>query len=175
MNAEQRAEVNTLIRRYADGERSAFQPLFDRLWPALLAFTQRTLASQADGEDAAQQAILKVFSRIVDFDRARDGLSWALAIAAYEVLTIRKQRARRREGGEVPPTVMDAGPSQEESAMGAELRAALQDILGGLSPQDQQALAYLSGDGEPATDETGRKRRFRALERLRAAWRRAHG
>jgi RNA polymerase sigma-70 factor (ECF subfamily) len=175
MNAEQRTELNTLIRRYADGERPAFGPLFDRLWPALLAFTTRTLASRADGEDAAQQAILKVFSRIVDFDRARDGLSWALAIAACEVMTIRKQRARRREGGEVPLTTAAEAPSQEESAMRAELRAALQEVLGGLSPQDQQALAYVFGDAAPATDETGRKRRFRALERLRAAWRRAHG
>jgi RNA polymerase sigma-70 factor, ECF subfamily len=175
MNAEQRVGLNRLVRRYADGDRSAFQALFDQLWPALLAFTKRALGSQADGEDAAQQALLKVFSRIVDFDRARDGLSWALTIAAYEVMTIRKQRARRREQGEVPPTVQDHGPTQEESAMRADLRAAVQEILGGLSARDQEALGYLLNDVDPVTDETGRKRRFRALERLRAAWRRAHG
>jgi RNA polymerase sigma factor (sigma-70 family) len=175
MDAEQRGELNTLLRQYADGERAAFQPLFDRLWPALLAFTRRAQGSQADGEDAAQQALLKVFARIVDFDRERDGLSWALAIAVYETMTIRKQRARRRDAGEVPPTIQDERPNQEESAMRAELRAAVQEILGGLSPRDQEALAYLFTGAEPARDETARKRRFRALERLRAAWRRAHG
>jgi RNA polymerase sigma-70 factor (ECF subfamily) len=174
MNAEQRAELNGYIRRYADGDRSVFQQVFDLLWPSLLAFTRRTLVSQADGEDAAQQALLKVFSRVADFDRARDGLSWALSIAAYEVLTIRRQRTRRREAGEVPETRGDDRPTQEETAMGAELRRALEEIHGGLSLRDQEALAYLFTDGEPDAGETGRKRRFRALERLRAAWRKAH-
>jgi DNA-directed RNA polymerase specialized sigma24 family protein len=175
MNAERRADLNVLIRRFADGDRSAFQPLFDGLWPVLVAFTGRALPSTADAEDAAQQTVLKVFSRIVDYDRTRDGLTWVLAMAAFEVMTIRKQSARRREIATVPLDVQDVGLDQEESLMRDQVRTALREAVGELSPGDQEALAPIFGDTEPPAGETARKRRTRAIERLRAVWRKVHG
>lgn len=162
--------------QFADGERAAFQPLFDALWPILLSFASRTLEPLADAEDAAQQAMVKVFSRIADFDRARDGVSWALGIAGYEIMTARKQRARRRESGAAAlDQLRQAGADVEEAAIMDQLRQAILDLVGELPERDRAALAYaFTGDPAP-TDETSRKRRFRALERLRAAWRRAHG
>lgn len=162
--------------RFADGDRTAFQPLFDALWPVLLAFTSRSLEQAADAEDAAQQAMLKVFSRIADFDRARDGVSWALGIAGYEVMSLRKQRARRREAG---PAALDRveqeGADVEARTIAEELTQAVRDLLGELPARDGAALAYAFTGEAPPSDDTSRKRRFRALERLRAAWRRAHG
>lgn len=162
--------------QFADGERAAFQPLFDALWPVLLAFTSRTLERTADAEDSAQQAMLKVFSRIADFDRDRDGVSWALGIAGYEVMTLRKQRARRREAGAAALDRLeqqDAGI--EEGLIAAELREAVLALVGALPERDRTAFAYAFAGGSPPTDEASRKRRFRAIERLRAAWRRVHG
>ena len=162
--------------QFADGERAAFQPLFDGLWPVLLAFTSRTLERTADAEDAAQQAILKVFSRIADFDRSRDGVSWGLGIAGYEVMTVRKQRARRREAGAgALERAEQHGADVEERMIGNELRQAVAALIGELPERDRAALAYAFTGAAPPTDETSRKRWFRALERLRAAWRRAHG
>ena len=162
--------------QFADGDRAAFQPLFDALWPILLAFASRTLASAGDAEDAAQDAMLKVFSRIADFDRARDGVTWALGVTGYQVMTIRKQRARRRETGDVPlQRLPHQGASVEAVAIADELRQAVVQLVGELPERDRAALTC-AFTGEPApTDETSRKRRFRAFERLRAAWRRAHG
>ncbi|WP_433933199.1 RNA polymerase sigma factor [Sorangium cellulosum] len=176
MEAERRRELTALMIRFADGDRSAFKRLFDGLWPVLLAFTTRTLPSRADAEDAAQQALLKVFSRSVDFDRERDALSWALAITGYEVMTVRKQRQRRREAdGDELGSVQDPAPTQEEQIMADDLRAAVRAVLGELPEHDQAALAFaFTGDAAP-TDDTSRKRRLRALERLRAAWRKLHG
>lgn len=162
--------------QFADGERAAFQPLFDALWPVLLAFTSRALPQTADGEDAAQQAMLKVFSRIADFDRGRDGVSWALGIAGYEVMTARKQRARRREAGVAAlERAEHEGANVEERALADELRRSVLEIVGELAERDRAALAYAFAGEPPPTDETSRKRRFRAIERLRAAWRRANG
>ena len=162
--------------QFADGDRAAFQPLFDALWPILLSFASRTLEPLADAEDAAQQAMLKVFSRIADFDRSRDGVSWALGIAGYEVMTARKQRGRRRESGSAAlDRLQQEGADVEEVAITDQLRQAVLDLVGELPERDRAALAYaFTGDPGP-TDETSRKRRFRALDRLRAAWRRAHG
>jgi RNA polymerase sigma factor (sigma-70 family) len=176
MDAERRRQLQAWMVRFADGDRTAFQPLFDALWPILLAFTSRALAQAVDAEDAAQQAMLKVFSRISDFDRSRDGVAWSLGVAGYEVMTIRKQRARRREAGAAGLAgVAQEGANVEERAMAEELRRSVVEVVGDLPERDRAALAYAFAGEEPPTDETSRKRRFRALERLRAAWRRAHG
>jgi DNA-directed RNA polymerase specialized sigma24 family protein len=97
MTPARRREVNAAMIRFADGDRAAFRVVFDALWPVLLAFTSRVLPVRADAEDAAQRALLKLFDRIADLDRDRDGVAWAITIASYEVLTIRRTRGRRRE------------------------------------------------------------------------------
>jgi DNA-directed RNA polymerase specialized sigma24 family protein len=176
MDAQLRRQIQAWMVQFADGERAVFQPLFDALWPVLLAFTSRTLDPAADAEDAAQQAMVKVFSRIADFDRSRDGVSWVLGIAGYEILTVRKQRARRREAGPAAlERVERQGADVEERVIADELGHAVLAMVGELPERDRAALAYAFTGDVPPTDETSRKRRFRALERLRAAWRRAHG
>jgi RNA polymerase sigma-70 factor, ECF subfamily len=175
MDAERRRQIQAWMFRFAEGERAAFQPLFDALWPVMLAFTSRTLDRIADAEDAAQQAMLKVFLRIADFDRSRDGVSWALGIAGYEVMTVRKQRSRRREAVGGLDRLEQEGADVEKRMIGDELREAVLALVGELPERDRAALAYAFTGAAPPTDETSRKRRFRAIERLRAAWRRAHG
>ena len=74
------------------------------------------LGSRADAEDVAQEVFLRICSRIADFDRARDGLSLAFGIAAFEVKTQRRRRTRRRElpGGALLPALPDGAASQED-------------------------------------------------------------
>jgi len=176
MDPDRRRQIQGWMVRFADGDRGAFQPLFQALWPVVLAFAAKGLERPADAEDAAQQAMLKVFARIVDFDRSRDGLSWALGIAGFEVMTIRKQRARRHETGPaVLAGVADDGSGVEDRVSAQELGSAVIDLVGDLSERDQAALAHAFRGESPPTDERSRKQRLRALERLRAAWRKVHG
>jgi RNA polymerase sigma-70 factor (ECF subfamily) len=176
MERGRRQQIQEWIVRFADGERAAFEPLFAALWPLLLALARRGLPSEGDAEDAAQQAMLKIFGRIADFDRSRDGLAWALAVAGCEVMTVRRQRHRRREVGDAALAgVADRGESAEEGVIVDELRRAVRDLVGELPERDREALAAALAGEPPAGDERARKRRFRAIERLRAAWRRAHG
>ncbi len=173
MNPAERARLHAAIVRFADGERASFREVFDGLWPVCLSLASRSLSDPSESEDTAQRAILKVFDRIVDFDRDRDGVSWALTITAFEVLTTRKQRARRRDDtrewdGE------DLRPGADEQLVEHELLANVRALIGEMSDLDREALEAMLG-GTKATGETERKRRFRAIERLRAAWRKAHG
>src|SRR5260370_788744 len=82
--------------RLAEGDRTAFRPVFALVWPQVRAFAAR-LVGPADGEDAAQAALLKIFSRASEYDRARDALPWVLGIAAWECRTLRRRWERRRE------------------------------------------------------------------------------
>lgn len=177
MTAGQRQQIHALMVRFADGDRAAFRPLFDALWPALLAIASRGLPDRADAEDAAQRALLVVFRRIVDLDRERDGMAWAATIAAFEVMTTRRVQQRRREDrdGDRLVAIVDASPRADEQLARAELRAAVRDVVGELPERDRDALAAILADDPLPPGETPRKRRFRAMERLRAAWRKVHG
>jgi RNA polymerase sigma-70 factor, ECF subfamily len=177
MTPDQRRHIHDAMVRFADGDRTAFRAVFDGLWPVLLAVSARALPVRADAEDAGQHAMLKIFSRIADMDRSRDGVAWAITIASFEVMTVRRQRQRRREApDEVLAAAADHEPQADERVWRAQLSDALRVTVRGLAERDQAAIAAWLDDTAPtASSETTRKRRFRAIERLRAAWRNAHG
>jgi RNA polymerase sigma-70 factor (ECF subfamily) len=176
MEPKRRQEVQELMVRFADGDRSAFDLLFAKLWPVLLAYTSRALSSSAEAEDAAQASLLKIFARVVDFERERDAVSWAYGIAAFEVLTLRKRQQRRRESGSVK--LHDVESTELSPERHVEERSVQQVILqlaSELSERDQLALELEFSDSGNRLDETERKQRFRALQRLRDAWRKLNG
>ncbi|MEJ7601576.1 MAG: sigma-70 family RNA polymerase sigma factor [Kofleriaceae bacterium] len=173
MNPPDRRATHAAMLRFADGDRSAFREVFDSLWPVLLAVASRALPGRADSEDAAQRAILKVFDRIVDLDRDRDGVAWAITIVGFEILTLRRQSQRRRED-DVEVNPHDPREAADDLLIDQELRQAVHHVIARLGERDRGALSELLLGDKPR-GEAARKRRFRAVERLRAAWRKAHG
>jgi RNA polymerase sigma factor (sigma-70 family) len=166
--------------RLADGDRDAFDPLYDVLWPVFLRFARRALAGSPDAEDAAQGALMKVFSRACELDPDRDALSWALGIVAYECRTLRKKAHRRREDMADPETWASrpaTGLTAEDALIARDLEDAAEQILGTLRPEDAETLRLVAGGERPegVAAPTFRKRVERALSRLRTAWSTKHG
>lgn len=167
--------------RFADGDRAAFAPLFQLLWPMVLRYCSRALGSGSDAEDAAQEALVKVFHRIADFDGTRNGLTWVRTISRYEVMTCRRKRQRSREHKSPDLSWVHTGDvGIEEAAVEREMRAALELAIEDLSDQDRDLLrsALVGHERElrPAPAEaSARKRKQRAVERLHIAWRRIYG
>lgn len=161
------------MERLADGDREALRPVFDSLWPILRRYAARRLPS-AEAEDAAQEALIKIFQRAHEFDRARSALAFALGIAAWEIRTYRRRRSRRREErlpDRIGHETTDPSPDPEEAAMMRDLESMLREALGALSPEDAETLKlYASGRRAAVAAATFRKRVQRALERLRAVW-----
>ncbi len=174
-----REQIQSWMVRLSSGDRSAFEPLFEGLWPLLRKFAGRMLADPQDAEDAAQQALLDVFRHANRFDRERDALTWVFGIAAWKCRTRRRQLTRRREeplakgvDGKV------AGEqSSEEALIERELGAAVREVLESLSPADVETLlASIRNQPRPTiAGATFRKRLQRARRRLRAAWSLKHG
>src|SRR5437016_2454810 len=137
--------------RLSDGDRTAFGPLFSLTWRLLSRFAQRSLPS-ADAEDAAQQALLKVFSRAAEFDPRRDALSWILGVVAFECRTQRQKIRRRKEAfsadAEADPLLALAspGPSPEQELAERELLASALESLGSLSPDDIKTILIAVND-----------------------------
>lgn len=177
MGPDQRRALTLLMARLADGDRSVLDAVLAQLWPVMRRFTSRLLAQSADADDAAQEALLKVFARISDFDPSRDGLTWALTIASFEVKTVRKRQRRRREvSDEALVSAPDERADPEARLEAHVLEAALVDAVGALSVADQEALAqWLDRDDGVVASTAERKRKQRALDRLKALWRKFHG
>jgi RNA polymerase sigma-70 factor (ECF subfamily) len=176
VNSAARAALQEELTALARGDRAAFDPLFRRLWPLLRGFAARSLPF-AEADDAAQEALLRIFSRASEFDPRRDALSWVLGVAGWQIRTHRTRTRRRREE---PPSelleAIDAASSPEAAAISQELADVLDRALAELSPGDAATLlAYARGERPDLPGATFRKRVERALARLRTLWRIRHG
>jgi RNA polymerase sigma-70 factor (ECF subfamily) len=177
MDADDRHRLQEALARLAGGDRSAFHPVFTLCWPVVSRFTRALLRGAPDAEDAAQEALLRVFARAPEFDRAREALPWVLAIAFHQCRTLRRRAQRRREDALPARAGTRAAASPEADLVQADLARAAREVLEGLPPLDAQTLlAALEGAApEGVAPATFRKRLERARERLRRAFRERHG
>lgn len=179
MTQAQRDALTAAMIRLADGDRAAFGPVFDLLWPALTVYARSLLGDAPQAEEAAQRALLKVFEQASAFRPDGDALTWALAITTWECRTARRQASRRREVPD-PADALDALPARgcdvEAALLAKDLERALAAVLDRLEPRDREALRLSLDDGAAgAIGAAARKRKERAVSRLRAMWRAVHG
>lgn len=160
------AGFSVALARLAKGDRSAQRAVFDQAWPLLRGFCRRMLGEAGEAEDAAQRALIRVFEQASSYDTGRDGLAWALEIALWECRSQLRRRARAKTEAlnSVAYAIIDGAPSADELFERREVEAAVAEILLTLSPIERQALL----DG--LTGATWRKRRQRALSRLKLLW-----
>lgn len=170
-------ETNTLdalMARLAHGDRTVFARVFELLWGPILRLCTTLLKNDADAADAAQEAMRKILERASDYDKSRPAMPWAMAIAAWECRTLSRKRTRRRE---VDNTRHDqAGEHAEDEIVQRDLNAAAIAALGELSDADRETLVATYWDeAASVSGATLRKRRERALDRIRTTFRRLYG
>jgi len=156
--------------RLADGDRGAFDPLFAALYPRAVAAARLRLEG-SDADDAAQQALLRVFARASEFTRGRPALPWFYAIVANEVHALARRCARRR-GREVEGDLSEriaAADDPERELLAIEIRASLRAAIASLDAPSAEAIRSLLGEApRPAVEAPAfRKRVSRAYARLR--------
>lgn len=160
------------MERLAEGDRGAFDPLFAALWPRVLRFAERAVGP-ADGADAAQTGLSKVFLHAHAFDPERDAVAWIFGIVAFECRTLRTLARRRRED----PASVDVASSQaaEDAIIRRDLEHAFLEAIEEVSLADREILlSVLAGDGPDVRGVSYRKRLSRAIGRLRQIWRSKH-
>jgi len=168
-------DLNALMARLGDGDRSVFASVFRLLWSPTLRLCMSMLKNEADAKDAAQQGMEKILARASDYDPKRPALPWALAISAWECRTILRKRNRRRE---TPEELADEPmtAASEDDMLRRNLTQAALDAMGQLSDSDRETLvATFWDEAASSSGATFRKRRERALQRLRDAFKRMYG
>jgi RNA polymerase sigma factor (sigma-70 family) len=174
------AQLDRQMALLADGDRSTIEPLFRALWPLVHSYCQRALGRCADADDAAQQAMMKVFAEAGRYDRTRRALPWVITLAVWECRSARRRRQRART------VSIDAAENAQSPAVSPEEAVVERDLLDGalaafeqLPASDRDVLRFTFEQEIEAplsvSGATLRKRRQRALDRLRDAWRKLYG
>lgn len=178
LNSTDRALLHGALQRLAAGDRASAAVVFSLALPVAQATAARMLSRPEDAEEAAQQALLKVFERASTFDPARgEALPWVVAITVWECRATRTRLARCSAREAPPPEATSSHPHPDLDPEGilldAELWGALSEAMGALLPADQETLAAALGwqARPPVAAGTFRQRLRRARLRLQDAWR----
>jgi len=164
--------LDDALIRVADGDRAAFDDVYEALSGPVLALCRRRIGDAARADDVAQEALIKIFVHAERYDPARGSArAWALGVASWEARTHLRRAARSREAP-LDGLVCDERADPEHRAAGRQLLDDVQTILGTLSPTDRTTLlaVWAGGPRPDVPAATFRKRLQRALTRFRAAW-----
>ena len=116
-----------LMASYVDGDRLAFDALFNRYSPRITRMLARQIARSADVADIVQQTFLQLHRARRDFRQGAKLRPWVYTIALNLKRQYFRRRGRRPETGlgEFDPAESGRYGNPERGMVGEELRAAL--------------------------------------------------
>jgi RNA polymerase sigma-70 factor (ECF subfamily) len=133
-----KADEPILVAAAKAGDVSAFETLVGRYDRKIFRLTQNITQNREDAEDAMQEAFLKAYQHLGDFQGNSRFYTWLVRIAVNQALMkLRKRRPNvvsldaELETGEdtVPREVEDWGPSPEQRYQKTELAGILSNVI----------------------------------------------
>ncbi|MGH3072361.1 MAG: RNA polymerase sigma factor [Gaiellaceae bacterium] len=89
--------LEQLVVRARDGDRRALERLLAAVEDDVYGLAMRMLAHPADAEDATQEILIRVVTRLTSFRGEAAFRTWVYRVAANHLLTTRRRRAERLE------------------------------------------------------------------------------
>ncbi len=139
LNKQPDQSDETLLALFATGDQHAARVLTARLLPGVFALARRMLADQAEAEDVAQEAMIKLWKIAPDWRRGEAKVStWLYRISAN--LCTDRLRKRRTVGLDGVPETADEQPSVEANLIANDRAATLRSALEKLPERQKLAL-----------------------------------
>ncbi len=172
-----------VVRRVRAGETALFEILMRRHNQRLYRVARAIVKDDSEAEDVMQEAYVNAYTHLHQFAEKAQFSTWLTRIAVHEALARVRRRARFTEfdedgeAGEQTMTPFNAmGPSPEQQASNAELRALLEAAVESL-PQSYRVVFMLreieglntseTAETLSVTEETVKTRLHRARALLR--------
>src|SRR5689334_23570231 len=89
--------LEPLARRAIDGEREALDHLVVRLQGDVYGLALRMLWNREDAEDATQEILVRVVTRLAQFDFRSQLRTWVYRIAVNYILDVKKSPVERMQ------------------------------------------------------------------------------
>jgi RNA polymerase sigma-70 factor, ECF subfamily len=152
----------SLVAAAKAGDISAFEELVGRYERKIFRLTQNITQNKEDAEDSMQEAFLKAFEHLAEFEGNSRFYTWLVRIAVNQALMkLRKRRPNvvsldeEIDTGEetVPRDVQDWGPSPEQRFEQTEMSEILSSVISDLEPPFR-IVFQLRDIEELSTEET---------------------
>ena len=153
----------TLVQAAKSGDVGAFEELVRRYDRNVFRIAQHITQNREDAEDVVQDAFLKAYSNLAQFQGQSKFYTWLVRIAVNEALMkLRRRRPERTvsldeevktEEDSVPREVADWSPNPEQQYSQAELREILSKTIQGLPPGFRTVFVLRDVEGL-STEET---------------------
>lgn len=151
-----------LVAAAKAGEISAFETLVSRYERKIYRLAQHITQNNEDAEDVSQEAFLKAFEHLGEFQGNSRFYTWLVRIAVNQALMkLRKRRNKdvsldqeiETEENFIPREIEDWGPSPEERYTQEEMARILSEVIGELDPSFRLVFQLRDID-ELSTEET---------------------
>jgi RNA polymerase sigma-70 factor (ECF subfamily) len=142
-------EDATLVAAAARGDAAAFRALVDRHLSGVLIIARRMLRDDAEAEDVAQEAMLRLWRVAPDWRSGEAQVStWLYRVVTNLVTDQRRARARRPAVAlDEAPDVADGGRGVVAGLIEADRMVALQRALAALPDRQRQAVVLRHIEG----------------------------
>jgi RNA polymerase sigma-70 factor, ECF subfamily len=154
------ASDGSAVQRTLAGERDAFRVLVERYSRNVYRLAYRMTGNSHDAEEVVQEAFLRAYQKLGQFEGNSNFGTWVYRIAAnYAIDRIRQRNAEEsrqespgramEDGQEVDPVAMvrDPSASPERLAGSAELGAKMKQALDALTPAERTAIVMRHWEG----------------------------
>ena len=168
-------DLDELARRAADGDREALSALLRELQDPMYRLALRFLGDPHDAQDACQEILIRIVTRLDTFEGRSKLTTWAYTVATRSLLRTRKRAVESSvRGAAAFAAFLDAGMGEVDTTLEeAEYRLLCEEVRISCTygmllclSRDQRA-AYLLADVVGLTDVEGAE----ILECSRAAFR----
>ena len=159
-----REDEHLLVAAAKRGDMHAFEELVSRYEAKIFRLAMNITRNREDAEDAMQDAFLKSYAHLKDFQGDSRFYTWLVRIAANEALMrLRKRRPSQFSLDEpvesdedlLPRELEDWGPSPEQRFAQTEMHEILGEAIGKLEP-DFRVVFTLRDIEELSTEETAK-------------------
>jgi RNA polymerase sigma-70 factor, ECF subfamily len=159
-----REDEPVLVAAAKRGDATAFEELVSRYEKKIFRLTMNITRNREDAEDAMQDAFLKSYAHLKDFQEDSRFYTWLVRIAANEALMrLRKRRPNQfsldepieSDEGLMPRELEDWGPSPEQRFAQTEMREILSEAIDKLEA-DFRIVFVLRDLEELSTEETAK-------------------
>lgn len=155
-------DEHLLVARAKSGDAVAFEELVNRYERKIFRLTMNITRNREDAEDAMQDAFMKSYSHLKDFQEDSRFYTWLVRIAANEALMrLRKRRPNQvsldepleNEDDIMPREIEDWGPSPEQRYAQTEMHEILSHVIDTLEPNLRVVFVLRDLEGL-STEET---------------------
>ncbi len=168
----------------AAGDTGAIEAFYARWFPQFARLATRLTGNGPDGEDVAQDAVVRAVTKAGTFRPGESARSWLLAIVRNAVSDLARRNVVRKavsvsepDDGRMAVQVPDRAPTASERAEARERAAAVHNALNALTDDERAVILLRDYEGLSAPDaarvlgisvEKVGSRLFRARKRLGA-------